>query len=91
MSVVLRAGSPVHAEADTKAGDLNNYLCKDLIRFSGTTRDIAIGVLHGFYLGKKNTMTYDIESLSKKTDEVFEYCLDNPNSKTLAAFGKFFE
>ena len=89
--VFLTSGVPVHAEADSKAGDLNNYLCKDLMRFSGTTRDIAIGVLHGFYLGKKNTTTYDIESLSQKTDEIIEYCLDNPNAKALAAFSRFVE
>ena len=68
--------------------DLNNYVCKDVMRMSGNNRDLAIGVLHAFLLGKKGTTQFEVSTLSEATDEFIEYCLDHPNDKALGVMEK---
>lgn len=68
---------------------MNELLCKDIVRFSGDDRLIALAVLHGYYLGKKGATEYVIGSLGRASDDFIEYCLDRPSAKALESFGKF--
>lgn len=63
--------------------DLNDYQCKDIMRLSGVNRDVAIGVLHAFNLGKKGVTTFDIQVLASATDTFIERCLDQPTENAL--------
>ena len=74
---------------DTGPRDLNDYTCKDCMRFSGENRSIALAFLHGYLLGKKGTTEFDTAKMSEATDQFIEYCLDNPTVKALDAMGKF--
>jgi hypothetical protein len=58
------------------------------MRLSGSERENALALVHGYRLGKMNTTQYEIETLSDLTDRFIDYCLDNPNDKALAAFEK---
>jgi len=78
----------VAAGQDEGMKDLNNYVCKDVMRMSGTERDVAIGVLHAFILGKKGTTVVDVKKLSDATDRFIEHCLDNPNDKAVETMEK---
>ena len=68
--------------------DLETYLCKDVMRTSGDDRLIALGLLHGYILGKKNTVKWVSADLGKVTDSFVEHCLSNPNENALQAFTK---
>ena len=59
------------------------------MRLNGSDRDIAIGVLHGFLLGKKGTAKYSSEQLVKATDQFIEHCLDNHKAKAVESLSKF--
>ena len=51
----------LHAPAGAAAGeivDMNHYLCKDIMRMSGEERGVALGVMHGYALGKKGTTSF---------------------------------
>ena len=87
-SVLLVTVNVTHADKHDKSGDLNNFLCKDLMRMDGADRDISMGVYHGYMLGIKGTTKYDDKKLADITDKIIEYCLDNPSVKTLDAFSK---
>jgi hypothetical protein len=63
-------------------------VCKDVVRLSGSERENALALVHGYRLGKMNTTQYDIEALSDLTDRFIDYCLDNPNDKALSSFEK---
>lgn len=65
--------------------DLKVVSCKDIMRDTGEYRAIALGVLHGYFLGKKGTTRYDHTKLSDASDKFTEYCLDNPNTKAIKA------
>lgn len=58
------------------------------MRLSGSERENALALVHGYRLGKMNTTQYEIEALADLTDRFIEHCLDNPNDKALAAFEK---
>ena len=96
----LMAGPGVQAaERDTEAHKkvvdasgvikMNQLLCKDIVRFTGQDRVIALSILHGYYLGKKGATEFVDGTLAQTADDFIEYCLDHPNAKMLETFGKF--
>ena len=88
IAALLLGGSGALAEEQAQEKDISSYLCKDVMRESGEERVIALAILHGYRLGKKNTTRYDSEALGQISDKFTEYCLDHPNEKALAAFEK---
>ena len=89
----LSAGADGSADPATAAPsgkqDLSTYLCKDVMRASGTDRDVAVGILHGYVQGTKGTTVYDASKLSTASDQFLEYCLDHPNEGALATMVRF--
>lgn len=79
----------VSAQDAPKKTDLNELLCKDIMRMSGEDRSIALAALHGFALGKKGQTEFVVSDLTRISDEYTEYCLDHPQEKALEAFAKF--
>ena len=89
--LVAGQGAAQSAKAPAKsdqADDLDRFLCKDVMRMSGEDRVIAISVLHGYTLGRKNATKYVPAELAKMSDSFVEHCLNNPNDKALQAFTK---
>ena len=76
------------AEEPSTKKDLNEYLCKDVMRLSGSEREASLALVHGYRLGKMGTTQFDVEALSDLTDRFIDHCLDNPNDKALEAFQK---
>ena len=72
-----------------KAIELSSFLCKDIMRLSGDDRLIALGVLQGYFLGKKGATSYVSGSMAKASDDFTDYCLDNPQTKALDAMARF--
>jgi len=62
---------------------IEQYSCKDILRESGSNREVAIAFLHGFLLGKSGSTKFNIGALTKQTDEFIERCLDNPAEKAV--------
>jgi hypothetical protein len=87
-SALFVGGSVALAEEPSTQKDLSAFLCKDVMRLSGSERESALALVHGYRLGKMNTTKYEIEALSDLTDRFIDYCLENPNEKALASFEK---
>jgi hypothetical protein len=87
LALLLGTAAALAEEASTKK-DLNEYLCKDVMRLSGSEREVSLALVHGYRLGKMGTTEFDVEVLSNLTDRFIEHCLDNPNDNALAAFEK---
>ena len=88
LTVLVFAVPGVSAEEKAGMNDLNDSLCKDVMRLSGKDRDVAMGLVHGYRLGKKGVTSFDTQALAEITDKFMDYCLDNPNEKALASFEK---
>jgi hypothetical protein len=67
---------------------VDQYTCKDVMRESGPSRDVAIAFVHGYLLGKANATTFNAATLHRQTDAFIDRCLDNPNEKALDAMAK---
>jgi hypothetical protein len=74
--------TPVLAQ-DTSERTIEQYACKDILRESGSNRDVAIAFLHGFLLGKGGNAKFNLDTLKKQTDAFLEHCLDNPHDKAV--------
>ncbi|MGB5339808.1 MAG: HdeA/HdeB family chaperone [Gammaproteobacteria bacterium] len=85
-SLAVFSASGTAAESDDK--NLNDYSCKDVMRFSGEHREIAIALLHGYFLGKQGKTAFNTDTLSGRTDKFIEHCLDNPAVKALDSMAK---
>lgn len=68
---------------DTNERTVEQYACKDILRESGSNRDVAIAFLHGFLLGKSGGSKFNLETLKKQTDAFLERCLENPHDKAI--------
>jgi hypothetical protein len=59
------AFSPASAQ-DSKDRAIEQYTCKDIMRESGASRDVAIAFLRGFLLGKSVTTKFNLDVLHKQ-------------------------
>jgi hypothetical protein len=88
-AVIVVTGSTAGAVADEKSDrTVEQYSCKDVMKESGTGRDVSIAFLHGFLLGKGGSSSFNIETLTKQTDAFVDHCLNNPGDKAVEAMLK---
>lgn len=84
---VILAGlalAPLPARAaDPEIRNVQDFSCKDVLRESGTSREIAIAFLHGYTLAKSGNSKVDIESMAQQTDAFIDACLDKGSQKAL--------
>ena len=73
-----------------QSGDraIEQFTCKDVMRDSGSNRDVAIAFLHGYLLGKSGSSKFNLDTLRKQSDLFIDRCLDNPNEKAEDAMAK---
>jgi hypothetical protein len=62
---------------------IDQYACKDIIRESGSLREVAIAFLHGYALGKSGDGKFNLNTLMKQTDTFLDQCIENPNKKAI--------
>jgi hypothetical protein len=62
---------------------IEQYACKDIVRESGSNREVAIAFLHGFLLGKSGSSQFNLNTLLKQTDAFLDRCIENPNEKAV--------
>ena len=87
--MLLMSAPGISLAQENKLEDVNNYMCKDIMRMSGGDRDISVGFLHGWWMAKLNLTKFSKEKVAVVTDKFIEFCLDNPNAKAVDAMGKF--
>jgi len=62
---------------------VQQYACKDIVRESGSNREVAIAFLHGFLLGKSGNSQFNLNDLLKQTDTFLDRCIESPNDKAV--------
>lgn len=85
--LILPAVIPGAALA-TDNRDFGTQTCKEIMRLSGSDREIALAFAHGYVLGKKATTQYEVDALAQITDQFIDFCLDNPAANALQSFEK---
>jgi len=88
VATLLIVSSPVWSQEKGGNRTIEQYSCKEIMRESGSNREVAIAFLHGFLLGKSGASTFNLETLAKQTDAFLDRCLENPNEKAVDAMVK---
>ncbi|ACK70481.1 hypothetical protein PCC7424_2053 [Gloeothece citriformis PCC 7424] len=90
-SVVLRSYAQDNAIPNSAASsvDFSKIDCETLLKMDGDERDYTIIFFQGFMSGRRNTMIVDELAFARATDEVIDYCVDNPNDRVISVFEKY--
>lgn len=80
--------SGVAHAGDAQVKNVNEFLCKDILRTSGDDRDIAVAFMHGYLLGKSGKDTFNRATLSAATDNFIEACLNDVNGVAVKTLKK---
>lgn len=83
---VLSVGS-VSAQ-DKSDRTVEQFSCKDILRESGESRNVAVAFLHGYMLGKSGSSKFNVAAMAKQTDQLIDRCLENPGEKLIEAMAK---
>lgn len=75
--------------ADDSMVDLATITCRDLMTMSGEDEEDTFIFLHGFISGRNNALIVNAPALTRVTDQVRDYCIDNPETTALDAFHEF--
>jgi len=67
---------------------IETYSCRDLLRETGSERDVAVAFMHGYVLGRSNAAKFDVETLRKQSAAFIERCLDDPKQPALETMRK---
>jgi len=88
--VSMALATPLHAASagDAQVKNVNEFLCKDILRTSGDDRDIAVAFMHGYLLGKSGKDTFNRATLSAATDNFIEACLNDVNGVAVKTLKK---
>lgn len=79
--VFLAPGTGFAQNATERSVD--QFTCKQVMLEPAGVREATIAFMHGYLLGKSNSVTFDIEKLLKQTDSFIDSCLDNPSAKAI--------
>jgi hypothetical protein len=71
---------------EQKIIELKAINCREVLKMEGKERELTLVFFHGFFTGKNNEMTINIDSLKNKTDKILDYCINNPNDSLIRAF-----
>ncbi len=86
LTAAFSAGSVSAQDKSDRTAD--QFTCKDVLRQSGPSREVAIAFVHGYLLGKSGGTKFNVAAMAQQTDAFIERCLDNPNEKVLDAMMK---
>jgi hypothetical protein len=67
---------------------LDQFTCKQVMMEPPAVREATVAFMHGYLLGKSNTVKFNVETLLKHTDRFIDSCLDSPNAKALDIMAK---
>ena len=81
-------GTGVAFAQDKDDRSVDQYLCKDIMRDSGASRDVAMAFIHAYLLGRANATTFNVAKMRQQNEAFINRCLDNPNEKALDAMMK---
>ncbi|MGD9837920.1 MAG: HdeA/HdeB family chaperone [Afipia sp.] len=62
---------------------VDQFTCKQIMREPPAVREASVAFMHGYLLGKSNSVKFNVEKLLKHTDSFIDSCLDNPGAKAI--------
>ncbi|MGA1622886.1 MAG: HdeA/HdeB family chaperone [Synechocystis sp.] len=89
MSVSAVAEANAETTKDAEMFDMKAVSCRELMLAGTDNRGLMMSLFHGFISGQKNETTFNPDTLATVTDDIQNYCIDNPNAELLDVFKKY--
>ncbi len=85
LSVYGQSGS---SQLEASKVDIATLDCRELLKLNDTDKEATLAYYHGYLSGKNNELIVDVVKLGEVSDQVINYCIDNPNEPLLTVFEK---
>ncbi len=69
--------------------ELKSINCRELLLMNGEDVGLTMIFFHGYMSGKNNDVSFDPNAFAKATDQVRNYCIDNPQESLMSVFEKY--
>lgn len=66
--------------------NISEVSCRDMLKMAGDERDYSLVFFHGYVQGKQETEIFSETQLSQATDQIVDYCIDNPSDSLMEVF-----
>jgi DUF1009 family protein len=87
--LVLSGVNVVKAQEPQNEINLTTIDCRTLLQMDGDDKDSTILFFHGYMTAKNNETAILVDKLGEATDNVVNYCIDNPDDTLLNTFIKY--
>ncbi|MGK7931544.1 MAG: HdeA/HdeB family chaperone [Microcystaceae cyanobacterium] len=89
MGQSLAMTAQAQSSSNVSTFDMKAITCKDLMLSNSENQELMMSLFQGFFSGRSNETLLDIEELATVTDQVRNYCLNNPNKTLMSAFEQY--
>ena len=76
----------VYGQQDASTVDISTLDCRELLKLNDNDKEATLSYYHGYLSGKNNQLTVDVIKLGEVSDQIIDYCIDNPNEPLLNVF-----
>ncbi|MBR8826715.1 MAG: hypothetical protein DSM107014_02230 [Gomphosphaeria aponina SAG 52.96 = DSM 107014] len=77
-----------YAQDDTQF-ELTSVDCRTLLKMPDEEEEYTMVFYHGYITGKNNQTMVDGAALAEITDQVIDYCINNPDSTVMSGFEQY--
>jgi hypothetical protein len=74
---------------DNSVVDLETISCRDLLKLNDEDKRSTIIFFHGYMSGKQSDLTADVDVLGEISNQVIDYCIDNPDDTLMSVFNRY--
>ncbi len=79
-------GQSGSSQLEASKVDIAALNCRELLKLNDTDKEATLAYYHGYLSGKNNQLIVDVVELGEVSDQVIDYCIDNPNDPLLTVF-----
>jgi HdeA/HdeB family len=87
VACLAAASSPLHAQI---ALDVSKMTCRDLLHDTIGAPEYMAYWFSGYYNGKRNSTTFDVDTLNDYADRVLDYCVNHQALPVMPVIEKLF-
>ncbi|MEE4144406.1 MAG: HdeA/HdeB family chaperone [Halieaceae bacterium] len=86
MAVSLSAFGAAAQDDEGVVLDIQTIDCRTMLKMDNEEQEFTLIYFHGFKSGKDAEMVFNGPKFRAATNEIMDYCIDNPAEKLLKAF-----
>jgi hypothetical protein len=86
MAISLSAFGAVAQDNEGVVLDIQTIDCRTMLKMDNEEQEFTLIYFHGFKSGRDAEMVFDGPKFRAATDQIMDYCIDNPAESLIKAF-----